>query len=137
MPPKCDSRSDQESKRAPNAKTRRSAEAERAAKHALRCEQAEDRLWQLAGKMAKVQRWKASQEVWTAMMRERSSDATPPSVPTSPAQPTAASPAPASSPKPALVIAARASLDAFMLPDTRGWKPEALARTRPPAAAPP
>eukprot|EP00964_Phaeocystis_antarctica_P075742 scaffold46771_cov84-Phaeocystis_antarctica.AAC.1 len=81
MPPKCDSRSDQESKRAPNAKTRRSAavKAERAAKHALRCEQAEDRLWQLAGKMAKVQRWKASQEVWTAMMRERSSDATPPS----------------------------------------------------------
>ena len=70
------------------------------------------------------------------MMRERSSDATPPSVPTSPAQPTAASPAPASSPKPALVIAARASLDASMLPDSRGWKRDALARTSPPAAAP-
>ena len=27
--------------------------------------QAEDRLRQLAGKMAKVQRWRASQEVWT------------------------------------------------------------------------
>ena len=84
--------------------------------------------------MAKVQHWKASQEVWTALMRERSSDVTPPSVPTSPAQPTAASPASTSSPKPALVIAAKASLDASMLPDSRGSKCDAL-RSAPPAAA--
>ena len=67
-------------------------------------------------------------------MRERSSDVTPPSVPTSPAQPTAASPASTSSPKPALVIAAKASLDASMLPDSRGSKCDAL-RSAPPAAA--
>ena len=46
--------------------------------------QAEDRLRQLAGKMAKVQRWRASQEVWTAHMRDRASDGTPLSAPTSP-----------------------------------------------------
>jgi hypothetical protein len=39
--------------------------AVRAAKHAQGRVQAEDRLRQLAGKMAKVQRWRASQEVWT------------------------------------------------------------------------
>jgi hypothetical protein len=66
--------------------------------------------------MAKVLRWRASQEVWTAhSMRNRNSDAAPPSVPNYPAQPTAAPRAPASSPTPALVIAARESLDASML----------------------
>ena len=135
MPAKRNSRSEQGSKRAPNARTRRSAE--RAAKHAQGRAQADDRLRQLAGKMAKVQRWRASQDVWTAFMRDRTPDAsTPLAAPTFPAQPAAAPPAPASSPAPALVIAARASLDASMLPDSRGWKRDALARIPPPAAAP-
>ena len=51
-------------KRAANARTRRSAA--RAAKHAERREQAELRLQQLACKMAKVQRWRRAQDVWTA-----------------------------------------------------------------------
>jgi hypothetical protein len=75
LPPKRASRSEQGSERAPNARTRRSAA--RAAKHAQGRVQAEDRLRQLAGKMAKVQRWRASQEVWTAHMRDRASDGTP------------------------------------------------------------
>ena len=50
MPPKRDSRLEQGSKRAPNSRTRRSAE--RAAKHAQVRAQAEDRLWQLDDKMA-------------------------------------------------------------------------------------
>ena len=52
MPPKRDSRLEQGSKRAPNSRTRRSAE--RAAKHAQVRAQAEDRLWQLDDKMAKA-----------------------------------------------------------------------------------
>ena len=109
MPAKRNSRSEQGSKRAPNARTRRSAE--RAAKHAQGRAQADDRLRQLAGKMAKVQRWRTSQDVWTAFMRDRTPDAsTPLAAPTFPAQPAAAPPAPASSPAPALVIAARAMI---------------------------
>jgi len=53
-------------KRAANARTRRSAA--RAAKHAERRGQAELRLQQLACKMAKVQRWRRAQDVWTAWM---------------------------------------------------------------------
>ena len=68
----------------------------------------------------------------TWFMRDRNSDAAPPSVPNYPSQPTAAPPAPASSPTPVLVIAARESLDASMLPGSRGWK-----RTPSPAPLPP
>ena len=135
LPPKRASRSEQGSERAPNARTRRSAA--RAAKHAQGRVQAEDRLRQLAGKMAKVQRWRASQEVWTAHMRDRASDGTPLSASrgsTSPSQPAAASPALASSPTPALAgifMAPRISeVDVSMLPDSRGSKRDALARPR-------
>ena len=67
-PPERASRSEQGSKRAPNARTRRSAA--RAAKHAQGRAQAEDRLRQMADKVAKVARWKACQGVWTAFMRD-------------------------------------------------------------------
>ena len=84
--------------------------------------------------MAKVQRWRASQEVWTAHMRDRASDGTPLSASTSPSRPAAASPAPASSPRPALAgifMAPRISeVDVSMLPDSRGSKRDALARPR-------
>ena len=70
-------------------------------------------------------------------MRDRTSDARPLPAPTFPAQPAAAPPAPASSPAPALVIAARASFDTSVLPDSRdGWKRDALARTPPPPPHP-
>ena len=102
--------------------------------------QAEDRLRQLAGKMAKVQRWRASQEVWTAHMRDRASDGTPLSAPTSPSQPAAAPPAPASPPRPAFMGFFRAprisEVDVSMLPESRGSKRDALARTPPSAPAP-
>jgi len=65
--------------RAPNARTRRSAA--RAAKHAQGRAQADDRLRQLAGKMAKAQRWRASQDVWTAFTRDHTPDALPPPPP--------------------------------------------------------
>ena len=95
-PPKRDSRSEQAgSKRAANARTRRSAA--RAAKHAERREQAEIRLWQLACKMAKVLRWKRAQDVWTAWMRDKTASAPAPSL----AQPAAPAPAPAAPPPPA------------------------------------
>ena len=138
LPPKRASRSEQGSERAPNARTRRSAA--RAAKHAQGRVQAEDRLRQLAGKMAKVQRWRASQEVWTAHMRDRASDGTPLSAPTSPSQPAAAPPAPASPPRPAFMGFFRAprisEVDVSMLPESRGSKRDALARTPPSAPAP-
>jgi hypothetical protein len=138
-PAKRDSRSGchRGSTRAPNARTRRSAA--RAAKGAQGRAQAEDHLRLLAGKMAKVLRWRASQEVWTTHMRDRNSDAAPPSVPSYPAQPTAAPPAhrlvsdagaghsrqgePRRSTPPCCRIAA-------------AGKRVALARTPPPAAAP-
>jgi len=95
-PPKRDSRSEQAgSKRAANARTRRSAA--RAAKHAERREQAELRLQQLACKMAKVLRWRHAQDIWTAWMRDRTASATAPSL----AQPAAPAPAPAAPPPPA------------------------------------
>jgi hypothetical protein len=138
LPPKRASRSEQGSERAPNARTRRSAA--RAAKHAQGRVQAEDRLRQLAGKMAKVQRWRASQEVWTAHMRDRASDGTPLSAPTSPSQPAAAPPAPASPPRPAFMGFFRAprisEVDVSMLPESRGSKRDALARTPPPPPPP-
>ena len=136
-PPKRASRSEQGSERAPNARTRRSAA--RAAKHAQGRAQAEDRLRQMADKVAKVARWKACQGVWTAFMRDCG---TPPSAANGfsihpPATSTIgfgeARPKIAS-PKLALVTAARASLDDDdMLPDNRGWKRGALARNSPPA----
>ena len=135
-PPKRASRSEQGSERAPNARTRRSAA--RAAKHAQGRAQAEDRLRQMADKMAKVVRWKACQGVWTAFMRDCG---TPPSAANGfsihpPATSTIgfgeARPKIAS-PKLALVTAARASLDDDdMLPDNRGWKRGALVRNSPP-----
>ena len=82
-------------KRAANARTRRSAA--RAAKHAERRGQAELRLQQLACKMAKVQRWRRAQDVWTAWMRDRPASAPAPSL----AQPAAPAPAPAAPPPPA------------------------------------
>ena len=82
------------SKRAANARTRRSAA--RAAKHARR-EQAVLRLQQLACKMAKLQRWLHAQEVWTAWMREQTGAAPAPGSP----QPAAPAPAPAAPPPPA------------------------------------
>ena len=83
------------SKRAANARTRRSAA--RAAKHAERREQAVLRLQQLASKMAKLQRWLHLQEVWTAWMREQTGAAPAPGSP----QPAAPAPAPAAPPPPA------------------------------------
>ena len=84
---------------AANARTRRSAA--RAAKNAERREQAELRLQQLeqqlACKMAKVQRWRRAQDVWTAYMRDRTASAPAPSSP----QPAALAPAPAAPPPPA------------------------------------
>ena len=82
-------------KRAANARTRRSAA--RAAKHAERRGQAELRLQQLACKMAKVQRWRHAQDVWTAWMWDRPASAPAPSL----AQPAAPAPAPAAPPPPA------------------------------------
>ena len=82
-------------KRAANARTRRSAA--RAAKHAERRGQAELRLQQLACKMAKVQRWRRAQDVWTAWMRDRPASAPAPSL----AQPAAPAPATAAPPPPA------------------------------------
>mmetsp|Transcript_20464 Transcript_20464/g.51872 ORF Transcript_20464/g.51872 Transcript_20464/m.51872 type:complete len:269 (+) Transcript_20464:76-882(+) len=83
------------SKRAANARTRRSAK--RAAERAARRGQAELRLQQLACKMAKVLRWKRRQEVWTAWMRDETASAPA----TSLAQPAAPAPAPAAPPPPA------------------------------------
>ena len=83
------------SKRAANARTRRSAK--RAAERAERRQQAELRLQQLACKMAKLQRWLHAQEVWTAWMREQTGAAPAPGSP----QPAAPAPAPAAPPPPA------------------------------------
>ena len=83
------------SKRAANARTRRSAA--RAAKRAERREQAKLRLQQLACKMAKVLRWKRTQDAWTAWMRDKTASAPAPSL----AQPAAPAPAPAAPPPPA------------------------------------
>ena len=65
------------SKRAENARTRRSAK--RAAERAGRRAQAELRLQQLTCKMVKVLRWKRRQEVWTAWMRDETASAPAPS----------------------------------------------------------
>ena len=83
------------SKRAANARTRRSAK--RAAERAERRQQAELRLQQLTCKMVKVLRWKRRQEVWTAWMRDNTASAPAPSL----AQPAAPAPAPAAPPPPA------------------------------------
>ena len=95
-PPERAPRSEQAGgKRAANARTRRSAA--RKAKRAESREQAEARLQQLASKLAKVQRWRRAQEVWTAWMRARTASAPAPSL----AQPAAPAPAPAAPPPPA------------------------------------